>query len=123
MFSDRLAQLKENCGLLCQQISDKNGVPHVTVSHILGEVNVGALNAHYEGGETVEISSLKEKKLINPECKRIKILARGELDKPLTIYAESFSQKAIEKIKQQGGRAIQVPSPSFQHNRFDSSHS
>ncbi len=108
MFSDRLAQLKENCGLLCQQISDKNGVPHVTVSHILGEVNVGALNAHYEGGETVDIASLKKKKLINSECKRIKILARGELDKPLTIYAESFSQKAIEKIKQQGGRAVRL---------------
>jgi large subunit ribosomal protein L15 len=41
-------------------------------------------------------------------CKKdmpIKILGRGELNRPLKIYAHKFSKSAIEKIKKVGGEA------------------
>ena len=107
MLSNQLAQLKENCDL-SEPNHPLTTLAAIAVQGKLGEVNLGALNAYYESGQTVDIASLKEKKLIPPECTRIKILARGELDKPLTVYAENFSQKAIAKIIQQGGRAVQL---------------
>jgi large subunit ribosomal protein L15 len=35
-----------------------------------------------------------------------KVLAKGELKKPLIIHAKSFSKKAIEKIEKVGGKAV-----------------
>lgn len=84
-----------------------------------GEVNLGALNEHYQSGEIVDMDSLKAKKLISSDCKRIKILAHGELNKPLTVYAESFSHKAIAKITEQGGKAVRLQFLSSYHNHAD----
>lgn len=39
------------------------------------------------------------------ETIRVKILARGELTKPLTIKANAFSKTAVEKIIAAGGKA------------------
>ncbi len=74
----------------------------------MGAVNVGSLNAHYENGEKVDIESLKEKKLIAADCKRVKILADGDLDKALIVEANSFSLQAIKMITLTGGHAIKL---------------
>ncbi|MBQ2255623.1 MAG: uL15 family ribosomal protein, partial [Clostridia bacterium] len=74
----------------------------------MGAVNVGTLNVHYEDGDTVNISNLKEKKLIASDCKRVKILADGDLDKALTVEANSFSLQAIKMITLTGGHAIKL---------------
>ncbi len=78
-----------------------------------GEVNIGTLNLYYQSGEIVDIRSLKQKKLIDKACKRIKILESGSLDKALIVYADGFSSKAKAKIAQAGGKIIKL---SVDHN-------
>ena len=36
----------------------------------------------------------------------LKVLSKGELDKPLEISANLFSKVALEKIEKAGGKAI-----------------
>jgi large subunit ribosomal protein L15 len=42
----------------------------------------------------------------------VKILAEGELTKKLTIHANGFSAKAIEKIEAAKGKAVVVADPA-----------
>jgi len=48
---------------------------------------------------------LKEKGLIRNIHGLVKILGDGNLNKPLTIKAHSFSKSALDKIKTSGGKA------------------
>ena len=85
----------------------------------MGAVNVGTLNVHYEDGDKVDIDSLKEKKLIAADCKRVKILADGDLDKALTVEANSFSLQAIKMITLVGGHAIKLQPNAPEANAAD----
>ncbi len=38
----------------------------------------------------------------------VKVLARGDLQKPLNIEAHHFSRAAIEKITKTGGKAVEL---------------
>lgn len=53
---------------------------------------------------------LRERGLVKRKGQPVKILALGELSKPLVIKAHKFSQAAVEKIKAAGGRAEVIPS-------------
>ncbi|MCS7184123.1 MAG: uL15 family ribosomal protein [Patescibacteria group bacterium] len=74
-------------------------------------VNLDKLNQKFENGESVDINSLVEKKVIKiPKSKKnikIKILGRGEIEKKL-IFSDKllFSQSALEKIKSSGSEII-----------------
>ena len=48
---------------------------------------------------------MKEKGLVNTLRWPIKILARGEVSKPLTVHAHRFSESAKAKIEKAGGKA------------------
>ena len=52
-------------------------------------------------------SMLKKLGIIKYSLRPVKILARGELSKKVTIVANAFSKSAIEKIEKNGGKAIQ----------------
>jgi ribosomal protein L15 len=79
-----------------------------TTSGKMGAINVGTLNDHFVAGEKVDIASLKAKKLISADCKRVKILADGDLNKSLVVEADSFSLQAIKMITLTGGQAIKL---------------
>ena len=79
-----------------------------TATGKMDAVNVGTLNVHYEAGDKVDILSLKEKKLVSNDCKRVKILADGDLDKALIVEANGFSLQAIKMITLTGGHAIKL---------------
>ncbi len=66
-------------------------------------VNVEALNI-FEDGATVTPELLKEKKLVKKELFGIKILGSGTLEKKLTVKANIFTNSAITKIEQLGGK-------------------
>ncbi|MEG1519772.1 MAG: uL15 family ribosomal protein, partial [Clostridia bacterium] len=72
----------------------------------LGEINVETINNSFDDGDTVTIESLHEKGLLPMKFGRVKILARGELDKKLTIIAEDFSYSAVKMFVFAGGKAI-----------------
>jgi large subunit ribosomal protein L15 len=48
---------------------------------------------------------LREQGLVRKGAKKIKVLARGDISKALTVRAHKFSGKAAEKIAAAGGRA------------------
>ena len=66
-----------------------------------------ALDAWINDGDTVTLESLKEKKLVPAKMGRVKILARGTMNKKLDIIADSFSLQAVKMITLAGGRAEQ----------------
>ena len=73
-----------------------------------GVINVDTLSAAFLPGDTVDINRLKKKKLLAPDIGYLKVLARGSIDKPLTVYADDFSLGAIKMIALTGGRTFHV---------------
>jgi len=67
-------------------------------------VNLDTLAARFDAGTIVTPELLREKKLIRGS-RPIKVLARGEISKKLTVHAHKFSGKAAEKIAAAGGAA------------------
>ena len=69
-------------------------------------VNVDTLAERFEAGTVVTPELLREHGLIGGSAKRkVKVLARGDVSKALTIRAHKFSGKAAEKIAAAGGAA------------------
>jgi large subunit ribosomal protein L15 len=71
------------------------------------EVNVGRL-AVFEPGTVVDLEALAQRGLVKNNTSRgwpVKILAKGELDRALTVRAHAFSAAARAKIEAAGGRA------------------
>jgi large subunit ribosomal protein L15 len=69
-------------------------------------VNVELLSKYFERDVTPE--ALYEHGLAH-KGSRIKVLARGELDKALAVKAHAFSKAAKEKIEAAGGSAEVLP--------------
>ena len=68
-------------------------------------VNLDTLGDRFEAGTVVTLDLLRERRLITSSAGRVKVLARGELAKKLTVQAHKFSGKAAEKIAAAGGTA------------------
>src|SRR5262245_28541829 len=66
-------------------------------------VNLDALSARFDDGSVVTPELLQERGLIGSAAQPIKVLARGEVSKKLTVRAHKFSGKAAEKIAAAGG--------------------
>src|SRR5437764_13909596 len=62
-------------------------------------VNLADLEARFESGAAVTLESLKAHGLATRKEIPVKILARGELTKPLTVHAHGFSKTAREAIE------------------------
>ncbi|MEN3042658.1 MAG: 50S ribosomal protein L15 [Fervidobacterium sp.] len=67
-------------------------------------VNLETLEERFESNDTVTPEVLLEKGIINKIHDGVKILARGEITKPLVVKAHKFSEKAKEKIEKVGGK-------------------
>lgn len=67
-------------------------------------VNLDTLAERFESGVDVTPEAMRERGLIGREG-RVKVLARGEIAKALTVHAHKFSGKAAEKIAAAGGTA------------------
>src|SRR5947209_12684993 len=62
-------------------------------------VNLLDLEARFDSGAAVTPEALKEKGLATRKNVSVKILAKGELNKPLTVHAHAFSRTARERIE------------------------
>ena len=65
--------------------------------------NVSDLDAKYSDGETVDLSSLTIKGLLNKKVDGVKILGNGEISKKLTVSVDKISASAKDKIEKAGG--------------------
>ena len=73
-------------------------------------VNIADLDARFDSGAEVTVELLKAKGLGTRKGIPIKILAKGELSKPLTVHAHAFSATARERIEAAGGTCTIVES-------------
>ncbi len=70
-------------------------------------VNVEDLGV-FDPNTEVDIEKMIQSKIIKTGNKPVKVLARGELDRPLTVVANKFTQAARQKIESAGGRVEEV---------------
>jgi large subunit ribosomal protein L15 len=66
-------------------------------------VNLDELAKRFDAGTVVTPELLRSSGLVRTTRQRIKVLARGEVAKQLTVHAHKFSGKAAEKIAAAGG--------------------
>jgi large subunit ribosomal protein L15 len=66
-------------------------------------VNLSDLEERFDSGAEVTLDGLREKGLAKRKDVPVKILAMGELSKPLTVHAHGFSATARERIEAAGG--------------------
>ena len=71
-------------------------------------VNLDTLGQKFDAGTVVTPDLLREAGLVPGRAQRIKVLARGEVGKKLTVHAHKFSGKAAEKIAAAGGATEQL---------------
>ena len=71
-------------------------------------VNLGDLDARFESGAVVTLEALRETGLAKAKDVPVKILAKGELTKSLTVHAHKFSGAAAARIEATGGTATVV---------------
>ena len=73
-------------------------------------VNLDTLSERFEEGTEVTPELLRESRVVRETRALIKILARGEISKKLTVKAHKFSGKARDAITAAGGVVEVVPS-------------
>ena len=71
-------------------------------------VNLDTLADRFDAGTVVTPELLRERGLVHGTSRQIKVLARGDLAKKLTVRAHKFSGKAAEKIAAAGGATEQL---------------
>jgi large subunit ribosomal protein L15 len=75
-------------------------------------VNVRELERVFADGDTVNVETLVEKRLVKNTRADVKILGHGELKKKLSVTAHVFSASAREKIIAAGGSATALREPA-----------
>ena len=68
-------------------------------------VNLDTLAERFAAGSVITPETLREAGLLSGGGRLVKVLARGEVGKALTVHAHKFSGKAAEKITAAGGQA------------------
>jgi large subunit ribosomal protein L15 len=71
-------------------------------------VNLDTLGLKFDEGAVVTPELLREKGIVARGHAKVKILARGDVGKALTVRAHKFSGKAAEKIAAAGGATEQL---------------
>src|SRR5215210_4099211 len=71
-------------------------------------VNLRDLEARFDKGAAVTLEELSAKGLGTRKGVPVKVLAKGDLTKPLTVHAHAFSASAREAIEAAGGTCVVV---------------
>ncbi len=66
-------------------------------------VNISALAERFEAGAEVTVELMAQNGLATRKGVPVKVLAKGELSKALTVHAHAFSAVARERIEAAGG--------------------
>ena len=82
-------------------------------------VNLLDLEARFEAGAEVTLEALNAKGLATRRGIPVKVLAKGEITKPLTVHAHAFSAAARERIEAAGGTCQITRVGGLEHARDD----
>jgi large subunit ribosomal protein L15 len=66
-------------------------------------VNIAALERAFDAGTDVTLEAMRSHGLATRKDVPVKVLAKGELSKALTVHAHAFSATARERIEAAGG--------------------
>ncbi len=69
-------------------------------------INLSVIEQRYSDGETVSKESLIDKGLLKKKKALVKVLAKGDLSKKLTVDVDKVSAAAKEKILKAGGTVV-----------------
>jgi large subunit ribosomal protein L15 len=75
-------------------------------------VNIYELDSRFDAGAEVTLELLRSKGLGTRKDVPVKVLAKGELGKALTIHAHAFSAAARERIEAAGGSCVVLDQPA-----------
>jgi large subunit ribosomal protein L15 len=89
----------------------KRGFSNATWQKSYAVVNVGDLDKLFDANSTVDMATLKAKRLVVGTFDGVRVLGDGELTKKLTVKANHFSRSAEEKIKKAGGTCEKIEGP------------
>src|SRR3954452_6706873 len=86
-------------------------------------VNLLDLEARFESGDEVTVEAMKAKGLATRKGIDVKVLAKGEITKPLTVHAHGFSASARAAIEAAGGTCqIHADCPAARRGRQPRAH-
>ncbi len=85
---------------------------HNKFALVVGEINVGDLDAAFQSGDDVTLDALRAKGLLKGRFDVFKVLGDGQLTKKLQVTAHRFSASARQKIEAAGGEAVVIPGPA-----------
>ena len=85
----------------------KHGFKYALFKIRYGVVNLDTLQEAFEGSNNISLDDIYNRCLVKKD-ELVKVLARGDLQKPLNIEAHHFSRAAIEKITKTGGKAVEL---------------
>jgi large subunit ribosomal protein L15 len=71
-------------------------------------VNIGALDERFEAATEVTLELMKANGFGTRKDIPVKVLAKGDLNKKLTVHAHAFSASAREQIEAAGGTCVLV---------------
>jgi large subunit ribosomal protein L15 len=69
-------------------------------------VNISALDSRFDAGAEVTVELMNAQGLATRKDIPVKILAKGELGKALTVHAHAFSATARQRIEAAGGSCV-----------------
>ena len=71
-------------------------------------VNLGDLEKRFDAGAEVTLEAYAEAGIAKRKGVPVKVLAKGDLSKALTVHAHAFSASARERIEAAGGTCVVV---------------
>ena len=73
-------------------------------------INLGDLDQRkgLQGIDEIDPQVLLDKGVVRKKNLKIKVLGKGDLNRPLKIKAHRFSRSAVEKLKAAGGEAVVI---------------
>ena len=71
-------------------------------------VNLSALDDRFDAGADVTLELMRGRGLATREGVPVKVLAKGDLTKALTVHAHAFSASARERIEAAGGACVVI---------------
>jgi large subunit ribosomal protein L15 len=82
----------------------RRGFSNIDFKVSYAAINIGSLNI-FENGQIIDEATLKEARLLRQEKNGgIKILAKGKLEKKLTLKVNKISKAAQEAVEKLGGK-------------------
>ncbi|NVJ00446.1 50S ribosomal protein L15 [Myxococcus sp. AM001] len=72
-------------------------------------VNLSDLEQHFDAGATADVETLRKVGLVKGRYHGVKLLARGELTKKVTVVVHKASEAAKAAIQKAGGAVEEIP--------------